>query len=64
MVCDCGHGCEESITTYPLGMKREHDAVRLRMWMQRELMTPHHFIVDATMAAAAVAIAGACACRY
>ena len=64
MVCNCGRGCEESMTMYPLGMEREHDGVRLRMWMQRELVTPHHFIVDAAMAAAAVAIAGARACHY
>ena len=52
------------MTTYPLGMEREHDAVRLRMWMQRELVTLHHFIVNATVAAAAVAVAGACTCHY
>ena len=44
---------------YPLGMEREHDGVRLRMWMQRELVTLHHFIVDAAVAAAAVAVTGA-----
>jgi hypothetical protein len=32
--------------------------------MQRELVMLHHFIVDAAMAAAAVAVAGACACHY
>jgi hypothetical protein len=30
----------KSRTTYSLGMEREHDGVRLRMWMQRELVTP------------------------
>ena len=32
--------------------------------MQRELVTPHHFIVDAAMAAAFVAVTGAHAHHY
>jgi hypothetical protein len=36
MVSDCGHGCEESRTTYQLEVETERDGVRLRMWMQGE----------------------------
>jgi hypothetical protein len=36
IVSDCGRECEKSRTTYSLEVEREHDCVRLRMWMQRE----------------------------
>ena len=36
MVSDWGRGCEESRTTYFLGVERERDRVRLWMRMRRE----------------------------
>jgi hypothetical protein len=36
MVSDCKCGCEENRIMYCLEVKREHDGVRLRLWMQRE----------------------------
>ena len=36
MVSDCGHGREESRTTYFLEVERERDGLKLRTRMRRE----------------------------